>query len=246
MEGDNKPALVALVRRREQVIDWLSQAFAEDALGLEEYEDRVSLAHRATALEQLDKLVADLERPADAPVPTEALAVRQPAPVDVHRAEKKTFVSIMGGLERRGNWRVPKRVRMFTFMGGAELDFREVDLPPGVTDILIINIMGGTEIIVPPTLHVECDGWAIMGGFEDLDRSPARPEPDAPLLRIRGFSLMGGFEIETRLPGETKREARKRRKRETRDLRNGATTSLPEATARTRKRLPGAPEKPGS
>ena len=39
---------------------------------------------------------------------------------------------------------------------------------------------------------------------------------DAPLIKVNGFVLMGGVEIKVRLPGETKREARKRLKAERR------------------------------
>jgi hypothetical protein len=233
VEGENKPALVALRRRREEIIDWLSEAFASDALALEEYEERVNLAHRADSLEALDQLVADLERIAPAaPAPaTEAMVKHEPAPADLHRADKKTYVAIFGGVEKRGAWRAAKRMRVFAMMGGAELDFRDVDLPPGVTELRIVAMMGGAEIIVPPDLHVECDGWAIMGGFEDLDRAPKRLDPDAPLLRISGFCFMGGFSIETRLPGESGRQARKRRRREKKELRNAAA-QLPTATVR--------------
>ncbi len=74
--------------------------------------------------------------------------------------------------------------------------------------------MGGVQIIVPPTLQVEASGFAIMGGFEPVDRVPDNPDPATPVLRIRGFAMMGGVVIEMRLPGESEREARKRRKLE--------------------------------
>jgi hypothetical protein len=74
------------------------------------------------------------------------------------------------------------------------------------------------EIIVPPNLPVEADGVAIMGGFAHVDRAPADPDPAAPMLRVTGLALMGGVHIEMRLPGESPREARKRRRRERREL----------------------------
>jgi hypothetical protein len=53
-----------------------------------------------------------------------------------------------------------------------------------------------------------------MGAFELMDRVPAQPDPDRPLLRITGLALMGAVSVETRLPGESARQARKRRRRE--------------------------------
>ncbi len=56
---------------------------------------------------------------------------------------------------------------------------------------------------MPPHLQVECDGVAILGLFEGMDRSAGeRGHPDAPLLRITGVAVMGALEISTRLPGE--------------------------------------------
>jgi hypothetical protein len=63
-------------------------------------------------------------------------------------------------------------------------------------------VFGGVQIIVPPTLAVECHGVAVLGGFEGLHRAPAGSAPSSPLLRVRGQVLFGGVQIETRLPGE--------------------------------------------
>ena len=76
---------------------------------------------------------------------------------------------------------------------------------------------------VPPGLAVETEGVAIMGSFEHVDRAPAHPDPDAPLLRVRGFAFMSSVEIKMRLPGETEHDAHRRLKQERR-----AQKALPE------------------
>ena len=78
-------------------------------------------------------------------------------------------------------------------------------------------VMSSVEIIVPPGLAVETEGTAIMGTFEHVDRAPAHPDPEAPLLRVHGLALMGSVEIKMRLPGESEREAHRRLKQERRD-----------------------------
>ena len=101
-------------------------------------------------------------------------------------------------------------------MGGAELDFREAHLGPGVTEVNILAIMGGAQVIVPPGVQVEMNGVALMGGFEARDRtSGAAAAMGAPILRIGGFVLMGGVDVDVRYPGETAGDA-KRRHRELR------------------------------
>ena len=200
--------LVALRRRREQVIEALCDSYAADLLAMDEFESRLDIAHRATELEALDQLVADLEVHAhEHEQPSQAL-------VPIERADRKTVVAIMGGTSRKGEWTPPAHLNVFAMMGGAEIDLREARLPPGVTELKVYTIMGGAEIIVPPNLAVECEGVAIMGGFDTLERSPRTPDPDSPRLRITGFCLMGGVEISTRLPGESARQARRRLKRE--------------------------------
>lgn len=98
-------------------------------------------------------------------------------------------------------------------MGGAGLDFREALLPPGETEITIIAIMGGAEIIVPPGMRVDCQGIAIMGGFDHMDEA-VNLDPSAPVLKITGFALMGGVEIQVRAPGESAKDAKLRRREE--------------------------------
>ena len=99
-------------------------------------------------------------------------------------------------------------------MGGAHLDLREARFPPGPVDIDVFALMGGVEIIVPPGLAIETHGSAIMGGFQEVNRAPAHPDADAPLVRVHGLVMMGGVDIRMRLPGETGRDAHRRQRRE--------------------------------
>lgn len=223
MEGENKPALVALRRRRAEVIEALSEHFTRDALALEEFEERLDAAHRAHTLLELDHLITDLEPIGQtAPAPAAPAATDQTAlapagerqPLEVHRRDQKKMLAILGGVDRKGDWRPARSNRVLAFMGGVDLDFRDVQLPPGVTEVKVAAIMGGVDIIVPPDLAVECEGFAIMGGFDDHDRAPVAPDPQQPLLRITGFAFMGGFDLQTRLRGESGWQARRRRRKE--------------------------------
>jgi hypothetical protein len=219
-DGEDK-SLVALRDRREQVIARLSDAFASDLLELEEFDKRLALAHRAESVAELEPLVADLEqaRPTTALVPAKTAA---PGRV----RDRATVVAIMGGATRRGSWIPARKLRVLTAMGGAELDFRDAVFAPGVTEVAIFTMMGGVNVIVPPSLAVEMDGIAIMGGFEQAERAPVHLDPDRPLLRVSGFAFMGGVHIETRLPGESERDARRRRRRERKELRQAEKRKL--------------------
>lgn len=248
MTDGKKPALVALRDQRDAAIELLTQRFAEGVLDMDEFEDRVDAAHQADSATALEKVVKDLmplpEAEREGNGESHALAVREQVSesLETARAQRKRMIAIMGGVERRGQWRVPKTLTVYTLMGGASLDFREAVLPPGVTEVKVRALMGGVEIIVPPHVAVECEGTAIMGGFEDVHRSPRDPDPDVPLLRVSGLAIMGGCSIETRLPGESHRDARRRMREEERHaLRDSDHNALPAP----RKQLPGEPDDHG-
>jgi hypothetical protein len=205
---------------RQLAIDALCEHFANDALTVEEFESRVDVAHRATSLEELRALLTDLPTsnlpvaPDSAPKP----AVREGFTVAprAHAKENGYAIAVMGGTRRRGRWSPARITHAITIMGGAELDFREALLPPGVTEVKVYTVMGGVEIIVPPELTVESHGIGIMGGFEHTGEEYRDYDPEAPVLRISGVAIMGGVDIKVRLVGESARDARKRRRQERR------------------------------
>lgn len=198
---------------RERVIAALQEHFAHDALDVEEFERRVTLAHTSEAQESISALLDDL--PALAHEPSRAVATTALVPAGEVRPSQ-TLRSIMSSTERRGPWVVPRQVRVRATMSSTVLDFREARLPAGPVEIDLRAIMSSTEIIVPPGLSVETEGVAIMGSFEHVDRAPAHPDPDAPLLRVRGLAFMSSVEIKMRLPGETERDAHRRLRQERR------------------------------
>jgi hypothetical protein len=218
---------------RDWVVESLGEHYAQDRLDLAEFERRVDLAHRSRTREDLRALLSDLPAlgttaPADAGergalVPQAeagALAVR----LNTGRVpERQTELAIWSGRSRKGPWHPARRVRALALMGGVELDFREALFAPGETRVTVGALMGGVEIVVPPGVRVETDGFAFMGGFdEDMGGDPGPPPgPGAPVLRVSGFAFMGGVEVTCRLPGESPRDAKRRRKEASRRLRSG-------------------------
>lgn len=203
------PALppVALRHQRERTIARLCEHFAQDHLEAEELEGLIDRAHRASTVAELDALVSDL--PALREAPPAATAAPFPARVGGAAAsDQQVIVAIMGGVERKGAW-VPARTLYVTaIMGGACLDFREAHLEGGVTEIYVVALMGGVEIVVPPGVHVESNGVGIMGGFEHAGSGKFPVDAHVPVLRITGLALMGGVEIRVRSPGEPFRPPR--------------------------------------
>jgi hypothetical protein len=210
---------LSLKERREVTVAALCEHFAADRLEMAEFEARLDVAHRARTPDELASLLSDLpslDRPAAAPT-TAARAVELlnegGRALGEAVRESRTLVAFMSGIERRGHWAPARRNVVVAIMGGAELDFREVELPPGETEVFLFCLMGGAEIIVPPDLVVESNGIAIMGGFEH-GSSGRRPRADAPVLRLNGVCITCGVEITVRLPGETAGDAKRRLREE--------------------------------
>lgn len=222
-----RPSPPALAARRDQTIEQLCHVFAEDGLDMDELEDRLDRAHRATSLAELDALVQDLPGKTGAGAPVEA--PQQPTPgrprvVHVERGELTmvqprvgVLMAVLSGTSRRGSWHPPEHLVVVAGMGGAELDFRDAVLAAPRTRITALAIMGGVDIIVPPGVRVEMGGVALLGGF-DYDAGEPEPVPsDAPVIRVDGLALMGGVSVSMRLPGESGKDARRRLRQERRE-----------------------------
>lgn len=222
MSDDPQLDLVPLKRQREHTVQLLIDHYAADRLTVDEFESRVDSAWSATTTGQLERLLSGLPALATS---TEL----EPAPpvATVSADQVKDFgmqIAIMGGSERKGQWTPPRKMYSLALMGGAGMDFREARMPPGETEVNVLAMMGGVEIIVPPGLAVETHGMGLLGGFDAVDQAGAYVDPDAPRLVIRGLALMGGVEVVVRLPGETAKDARQRRKierKKRRELRRG-------------------------
>lgn len=226
-------SLVALRDRRQQVIARLSECYASDLLEVEELERRLDLAHAAGTVASLDELVADLvPSPVSAPAASTALAPLGPVAVDdPRRAGYKKLRVIMGHVERRSRWTVPRELEVRVMWGNVELDFREASLGRGVTTIDVSVLMGNIEIILPPSLAVDVDVSSFMANVEERHRIPPDDDPSRPLLRITGAVRLGNLEITTRLPGETRGDADRREKRERKQLRTEQRRALPSRTS---------------
>jgi hypothetical protein len=212
---DPTAAPVALRHRREVTITQLCEHFARDHIEADDLEKLIDRAHAAKSLTELDALLTGLpsldepqKRPAE-----ETVALAHPRFTGDHQF----VVALMGGAMRKGPWSPARNVYVTTLMGGASLDFREASLDSGVTEVYVLAIMGGVEIIVPPGLQVESNGIGVMGGFDHGHGATRNPDPNAPILRITGVAIMGGVEIKEREPGETEKDHRIRRRLERRE-----------------------------
>ncbi|MEA2142288.1 MAG: hypothetical protein QOI64_718 [Solirubrobacteraceae bacterium] len=191
------PDLRASDADRERAATVLGRAASDGRLDVEELEERLQLAYAARTHGELERLLADVGTDVD--VPPGPRVVGQPAP----GAGDGTswVVSVMGGNDRTGRWRIGRRCTVVNVMGGGEIDLNDAELSDPVTQLNVYTLMGGFEIRVPHGVDVRVSKFALMGGHE-VDLGPEAPPPGAPVIRIRLLTMMGGGEVRRgRKPG---------------------------------------------
>jgi hypothetical protein len=194
---------------RERVIQALCAHFAHDNLSTQELELRFEHAYKAGTSSELRALVAGLP-----PLPPEAGPVA-PLYSTASRGRpeqgEKRHVALMASVRKTGQWTPARHNKVICIMGNAKFDLREALILDGETHFEINVVMGEVELIVPPGLRVECDGFAFMGEFDDA-HGEGLAAPDAAVIRLTGSVIMGAARIKTRLPGESALAAWRRRR----------------------------------
>ena len=208
--SDSLPDLRASDADRERVVEVLRRAVSDGQLTVEELEERVPLAYAARTRRELDRLSADLSvEPLDdaAPAPTEVAG----GGVRVREGEGGTrwVVSIMGGHEKLGRWRLAARCTVLNILGGSDIDLNDAELSGPLTELNMYSILGGGGIRVPHGVDVQVSNFALMGGNGVKLGDEVAP-PGAPTIHIRLVSIMGGSEV-ARGRKPTKEEQRRER-----------------------------------
>jgi hypothetical protein len=208
MEGDLEPRRhdPAMMRisdaERHQVAEILREAAGEGRLDLDELDDRLEATYAARTYADLVPITFDL--PAHGRQPAQAHL--QPSPVVAGPAQEN-HVAILGGLDRRGVWVVPRQMSVFAMMGGADLDLREARFAAHEVVITVNAFMGGAQITVNPHTNVVMEGTGIMGGYSGPDsRTPAELDANSPTVRLRGVAIWGGVSVERKpMPGQRRK-----------------------------------------
>ncbi|WP_375424675.1 DUF1707 domain-containing protein [uncultured Friedmanniella sp.] len=176
---------------REQVSTVLSTAYAEGRLTREEHDERLDALLAAKTFDDLVGLTRDLVGP---PLPTAAPAVAGPK-LDTVAASEETdrMVAVFSGTERKGTWRVRRRIESYALFGGIDLDMREATFESPVTEISGFWCFGGLDIKVPAGVEVRDQTMGIFGGSDV--KNVGEPQPGAPVLVIKGMALFGGVSV---------------------------------------------------
>ena len=130
--------------------------------------------------------------------------------------DAETVYSVLASTARRGPWGPPETMRTVSVLGSIVLDYRDADLPLGVTEVDCQVFLGSVEIVVPSDVDVELTGSVILGSVETesgegrlgwlrrvrerlVGKEPEPPEEyERPLLSVDCAGLMGSVEVSLR------------------------------------------------
>ena len=222
---ESNRTLSSLDDARRKAVDILSEQFAHDRLSLEEFEELVSRVQKAGALSGIQGVVDRLQMAqAGEGGPSALSAAAAGRSLERGRAygerasqrDTDSAVAVLGETKRAGHWLPARKTRVVATLGSVELDLRDAALGPGEFEFDVKAILGSVEIIVPEGLQVECGGSAILGSIDPGRPTPAAPGVDRPIVRLNCMAVLGEVDVDFRLPGETKRQAKRRRKLEDR------------------------------
>jgi hypothetical protein len=105
------------------------------------------------------------------------------------------LVAVLDGIELKSRARDFKGGSMLAWFGGISVDLREAELAADAR-LSIRTLFGGIAIDTPPTWRIESNVRAFAGGVDT--RSPARDDPDAPVLTLDGMTVFGGIAVGAR------------------------------------------------
>jgi hypothetical protein len=185
-----RPAIRASDQDREAVAQRLQQAFAERRLDDDEFDERMRAALTALTSADLDKLTGDL--PAAAPGGV--------APARGGAAPGRWAVAYKNSIRRGGRWRVPERFTSVVYKGGGWLDLRAAELTAPVTTVVAIAYKSRIDILVPPGVRVEMEGFGVSKGWSAEEESELTLPHDAPAIHVRGIAYKGTIETRTKPP----------------------------------------------
>lgn len=112
---------------------------------------------------------------------------------DAPTQDTETFINILGGTDRTGQWAVPKTVRVFSLLGGANIDFTDAKFASPNVHIKIFSILSGDNIFVPEGVNIVSKAFCILGGIDNKATSIASYQ--APTITVEGVILLSRLNI---------------------------------------------------
>ncbi len=169
----------------------MSDAFAQNALSVEEFDRRLDAVYAASASTDVASLLADL--------PVAVTTIDElPSALTAHRV-----TSVLGNIERKGVREVPARLEVRAVAANIELDLRTAHFGAGVTEIFVRAFAANVELRLPYGARVENHASSIFASIECRDNDDRGTGiHDTPTIRVTGWAVASNIEVKaTNVPG---------------------------------------------
>lgn len=166
---------------RQQLVDRIQQALAEDLIPFEELDDRFAAVYAATTTAELERATADLPTPRYQP----------PAPTARHPAPRTQF-SLIGDAKIGGWIALGPEVSVTSIIGDAVVDLSSATIGQDGVTVNLYSFIGDAKVIVPDGARVQVDTVTMIG---DRRQELSPPLDGGPLIRITGFAAIGDLRV---------------------------------------------------
>jgi Domain of unknown function (DUF1707)/Cell wall-active antibiotics response 4TMS YvqF len=173
---DASPDTRASDQDRDQALQQLAAAAGDGRLTLEEYSGRADVALAARTRSELDRVLADLEAPANLPA-----------------EGPEELTAILGNQTRRGRWRVPAHMVTRSVLGDCHIELQDAVLTSPLTTIEARATLGSVTIFVPDGVEVRLSGSVILGSHSSEVGSD--PLPGAPVIEVKARAVLGSVTV---------------------------------------------------
>ncbi len=181
---------------REETIDKLIVNYSHAVISAEAFERRLDDATDSESHQELVALVADLPLEADSQYTRYKDTQLGPNYRAASEGSDDRIVSILSSEERRGQWVVPRRLRVIGVLSSVTLDFTDAVFEHQHVVIQVTDFLGSIEILVPDSVNVSTRLSGFLSSTEN--KSPSMGGRQAPHISVEGFSLLSSVEIKER------------------------------------------------
>ena len=105
-------------------------------------------------------------------------------------------VSIFGGIKKNIISKSFKGGETVTIFGGSEINLMQADIQ-GKVRLEIVQIFGGTKLIIPGNWQIQSELVSIFGDIQDTRVTSKEAVEYDKILVIEGFSMFGGISVKS-------------------------------------------------
>ncbi len=178
---------------REETIDQLIFNYSHGVISSEAFERRLDQAMNSESHQEIIDLVADLTLKADTNYNNKKEHQFTPSYSSSSSDDSLNLKSILGSIERSGQWYVPKIITVNSILGEATLDFTDAIFQHQHVIIKLNCILGSSKVYVPENVNVICKTYGIVSSIEN--KAPSMANRQAPVITIEGKVVLGSLDV---------------------------------------------------